>query len=84
MKTYTSSKEVSAFKIKKVDQKIGSTGATLIPTDKEITPVRVNDQFVNKNKPKKGDFYILEDGCAPRVQDAKLFNKEFTEVKKKE
>jgi len=56
---YKSKKEVLAFKIKEVLMSETSSGATLVPTNKDIDPVRVNDTFLNKNKPKKGDFYIL-------------------------
>jgi hypothetical protein len=90
---YVSEKHVLAFEIgeikktktegkgkNKVEVPIQGSGAIIVPENKEIDPVRVNNMFLAKFKPVKGDFYVIEEGQYPIIKKAKTFLEEYAEV----
>lgn len=94
---YVSKKQVLAFEIGEI-QKTKTTGkgknkvvspikagaGILIPKNKEIDPVRVNNMFLLKFKPSKGDFYVIEENEYPRIENGKTFLEEYSEVEEVE
>jgi len=80
---YNCHKQVRAFKIEAINQISKEEGdptpdAQLIPFDKDISPVTVSGEYMDKHSPYNGGYYVVYDEGYESFSPAEAFEKGYS------